>query len=83
MDNLNYQVLGMHFIWWFLWIFILIWIFATPYEIPGQRSKKGSPLDILKKVFNISYLLIFSHLITRLCSDMNMVKIRILFQKIR
>jgi putative membrane protein len=49
MDNLNYQVLGMHFIWWFLWIFILIWIFATPYEIPGQRSKKGSPLDILKK----------------------------------
>jgi putative membrane protein len=49
MDYLNYQLLGMHFIWWFLWIFILIWIFATPYEIPGQRSKKESPLDILKK----------------------------------
>jgi putative membrane protein len=29
----------------------LIWIFATPYEIPGQRSKKDSPLEILKKRF--------------------------------
>ncbi len=47
----HYQAFGMHFFWWGLWIFFLIWIFATPYEIPGQRSKKGSPLDILKKRF--------------------------------
>jgi putative membrane protein len=42
---------GMNFIWWFLWIIILFWIFATPYNIPGQRIKKDSPLDILQKRF--------------------------------
>ena len=26
----------------------LLTIFATPYNIPGQRSRKDSPLDILK-----------------------------------
>jgi len=25
------------------------WIFATPYGIPGQRYRKDTPLDILKK----------------------------------
>ncbi|MCQ6961512.1 SHOCT domain-containing protein [Mucilaginibacter sp. JC4] len=30
---------------------MLIWIFATPYDLPGQRKKKDSPLDILKKRF--------------------------------
>jgi putative membrane protein len=25
------------------------WIFATPYDVPGQRKRKDSPLDILKK----------------------------------
>ena len=42
---------GMNFIWWFIWIIILFWIFATPYNIPGQRLKKDSPLDILQKRF--------------------------------
>jgi len=42
---------GMHFIWWFVWLSLLIWIFATPYDIPGQRMKKNSPLDILKSRF--------------------------------
>lgn len=42
---------GMNFIWWFVWVIILIWIFATPYEIPGQRRKKDSALDILQKRF--------------------------------
>lgn len=41
----------MNFIWWFLWIIVLIWIFAIPYNIPGQRTQKDSPLDILKKRF--------------------------------
>jgi putative membrane protein len=40
---------GMHFFWWVFWVMMLIWIFAIPYEIPGQRYKKDSPLDILKK----------------------------------
>jgi len=40
---------GMHWIWWILWMIFLIWIFATPWDLPGQRTKKETPLDILKK----------------------------------
>ncbi len=40
---------GMHLGWWIVWVFFLIWIFATPYNIPSRRSKKESPLDLLKK----------------------------------
>ncbi|WNH10314.1 SHOCT domain-containing protein [Thalassobellus suaedae] len=42
---------GMHFIWWAVWIILIIWIFASPFKIPYQSSKKDSPLDILKKRF--------------------------------
>ncbi len=42
---------GMNFIWWFIWIILLLWIFALPYNIPGQRNRKDSPLDILQKRF--------------------------------
>ena len=42
---------GMDLIWWFVWLILLFWIFAIPYDIPGQRNKKDSPLDILKKRF--------------------------------
>lgn len=40
---------GMDFIWWCVWIMLLFWIFATPYDIPFQRNKKNNPLDILQK----------------------------------
>ena len=40
---------GMHFFWWFIWIIIMVWIFATPFDVPGQRKKKDSPLHTLKK----------------------------------
>ncbi|MFX3626047.1 MAG: SHOCT domain-containing protein [bacterium] len=40
---------GMHWFWWILWVILIFWIFVTPYDIPGQRKKKDSPLDILKK----------------------------------
>jgi putative membrane protein len=39
----------MHLFWWIGWVVILIWIFAIPGDIPGQRKKKDSALDILKK----------------------------------
>ena len=26
----------------------LVWVFAIPYDIPGQRRQKDSPLDILQ-----------------------------------
>ncbi|MCC8425495.1 SHOCT domain-containing protein [Mucilaginibacter sp. UR6-11] len=45
----SYYFGGMHLIWWFLWMMLLFWIFVTPYDIPGQRRKKDTPLDILKK----------------------------------
>ncbi len=42
---------GMNFIWWFIWLIFIFWIFALPYDIPGQRNKKETPLDILQKRF--------------------------------
>jgi putative membrane protein len=42
---------GMHLVWWIIWMFFLVWIFATPWGIPGERKKKDSPLDILKRRF--------------------------------
>lgn len=47
----NYNFGGMHLAWWFVWIVLIIWIFATPYDIPGQRKKKESHLSILQKQF--------------------------------
>jgi putative membrane protein len=49
MMHVGSQVWGMHLIWWFIWVILIFWIFATPYDIPGQRKKKGSPLYILQK----------------------------------
>jgi putative membrane protein len=40
---------GMHIIWWVIWVIFMIWIFATPWNIPGQKTKKESSLDLLKK----------------------------------
>lgn len=42
---------GMHLIWWILWFLFIAWIFFIPADIPYQKSKKESPLDILKKRF--------------------------------
>ena len=47
----SYLFGGMHLFWWIIWVFLFFWIFATPYEIPGQRTKKDSPLYLLKKRF--------------------------------
>jgi len=41
----------MNMIWWGIWIIMIFWIFATPYNIPGQRMKNDSPFDILRKRF--------------------------------
>lgn len=47
----SYQFWGMHFIWWIMWLVFLLWIFAIPYNIPGQKNKKDSPFDLLDKRF--------------------------------
>jgi putative membrane protein len=41
----------MHWIWWIIWILLLIWIFATPLDIPGQRTSRETPIGVLKKRF--------------------------------
>nr|WKN38625.1 SHOCT domain-containing protein [Tunicatimonas sp. TK19036] len=40
---------GMHLIWWVVWVILLIWIFLTPWDLPGQRIRKETPLNLLKK----------------------------------
>ncbi|MBN8784060.1 MAG: SHOCT domain-containing protein [Terrimonas ferruginea] len=40
---------GMHFIWWIIWLVLLFWIFATPYDIPGRRTRKETPLEIIRR----------------------------------
>ena len=47
----GYHIWGMHLVWWIIWLVFIFWIFAMPYNIPGQRRKKDSPLDILQKRF--------------------------------
>jgi putative membrane protein len=41
----------MNWIWWIVWGLIVIWIFALPIGIPGQRYQRERPLNILKKRF--------------------------------
>lgn len=45
----GYHFGGMHLVWWIIWLILIFWIFATPFNIPGQRLKKDSPIDMLKK----------------------------------
>ena len=40
---------GMNLIWWAVWMILLFWIFALPYDIPGQRKKKDTALNILQQ----------------------------------
>lgn len=41
----------MHLFWWIIWVLLLVWIFMTPYTIPGEMRPKEDPFDILKKRF--------------------------------
>ena len=31
---------GMNLIWWFVWMMLLVWIFAIPYEFPFSAKAK-------------------------------------------
>ena len=42
---------GMNVIWWVIWVLLMLWIFALPYNIPGQRQKSESEYDILRKKY--------------------------------
>jgi putative membrane protein len=47
----GYHFWGMHLVWWFIWLSLLFWIFAIPYNVPGQRKRVRTPLDILQTRF--------------------------------
>lgn len=40
---------GMHLFWWILWTALLVWIFALPWEIPGERRPRENAIEILKR----------------------------------
>jgi putative membrane protein len=44
------EYLVMHLLWWIIWMILLFWIFATPYNIPGRRSS-NLPFEILRRRF--------------------------------
>ncbi|WPQ66043.1 SHOCT domain-containing protein [Chitinophaga sancti] len=52
----GYHFWGMHLVWWFVWMIFIFWIFAIPYDIPGQRRKREAPLDILKRRFALGQI---------------------------
>lgn len=52
----GYHFLGMHLGWWLFWSIVLFWVFAMPYNIPGQRGKANAPLDILKKRYALGQI---------------------------
>lgn len=45
----GYSFWGMHLVWWIVWVVLLVWIFITPWDVPGQRKRPDGPLDILRK----------------------------------
>lgn len=51
MMEYNDYYLGMSAIWWMIWLVVLFWIFVLPYDIPGQRKRKDTSLELLKKRF--------------------------------
>lgn len=40
---------GMHFIWWIIRLVFLFWIFLTPWDVPGQKTRKESLCKFLKR----------------------------------
>ena len=53
----EYYYGGMNFICWGIWLVMIFWIFAIPYDIPGQRNRKDKPLEILKKDLPLAKLI--------------------------
>jgi putative membrane protein len=47
----GYHFLGMHLIWWIVWIALLAWIFFLPLPIPNKNwgPSEESALDMLQK----------------------------------
>ncbi len=50
-ESVDYSYWGMNLIWWIIMLVLFIWIFATPYDLPGQRRKKETPFEFLQRRF--------------------------------
>ena len=54
MEFYNDSYLGMHFVWWIIWIILVIWFFFSSYGKKKAEDKyipfdNKTPLDILKE----------------------------------
>ncbi|HRH44270.1 MAG TPA: SHOCT domain-containing protein [Pyrinomonadaceae bacterium] len=47
----GYHFFGMHLLWWFFWIVLVVTLFGWFDTVPKRRIRKDSPLDILQKRF--------------------------------
>lgn len=47
----GYHFWGMHLIWWFFWILIIVVLFGWFEPVPKRRIRSVSPLGILQKRF--------------------------------
>lgn len=47
----EYNFIGMHMLWWFFWIVLMVVLFGWFEPVPKKRIRKDSPLDILQKRF--------------------------------
>lgn len=47
----EYNFVGMHMLWWFFWIVLMVFLFGWFVPVPKKRIRRDSPLDILQKRF--------------------------------
>ena len=45
----DYNFGGMHMLWWFFWIILMVSLFGWFVPVPKRRIRRDSPLDILQK----------------------------------
>jgi putative membrane protein len=45
----NYHYWGINLAWWIIWGIFNFWFFAKTQDTTGQRNKKETPFEILKK----------------------------------
>ena len=47
----GYHFVGMHLVWWFIWIIFVFTMFGWYQPVPRRKNRETSPLDILQKRF--------------------------------
>lgn len=47
----GYHFVGMHMIWWFVWIMFIFLIFGLFQPVSRKKIRENAPMEILKKRF--------------------------------